>query len=239
MPTIDQLAPATSASDADEFIVTQAGIARKVTRAQVLNGVQTQLIVPAGSLLGGVGTGMGVPRAITIGENLSLNGSTLSAAASPFSIHALPSGTVPASGDLVSMSQGGASVAVTYGQLLAGLSEAADVDLSQAVVTPIGATIGQTLAQLAANMIGLAGGTMIGSLTLVGAPAASGQAANKAYVDQQIYTALALSGGSMSGVLSLSAPPQHPLDSATKGYADSLAAGMLPLGGGSLAGNWF
>jgi hypothetical protein len=237
MPTIDELAPAISASDSDEFIVTQAGIARKVTRAQVLNGVQTQLTLPAGSLLGGTGTGMGPPQVITVGENLSFNGSTLSAAASPFSIPALPSGTVPASGDLISISQAGANVAVTYGQLLAGMSEVANINLSQALVTPTGTTTGQTLAQLAANMIALAGGTMTGSLTLVGAPAASGQAATKAYVDQQIYTALPLSGGSMSGVLTLLASPQHPLDSVTKGYTDSVAAGMLALGGGSLTGS--
>src|ERR1700679_1574891 len=107
MPTIDDLAPATSASNADEFIVSQAGIARKVTRAQLLNGVQTQLTVRPGSLLGGIGTGMGAPQVITVGQNLSFNGSTLTATAAPFVVTALPSGTVPASGDLISMSQGG------------------------------------------------------------------------------------------------------------------------------------
>ena len=186
MPTIDELAPATSASDSDEFIVSQAGIARKVTRAQVLNGVQTQLTVPAGSLLGGLGTGMGAPQVITVGQNLIFKGSTLSATASPFSIPALPPGTVPASGDLVPMSQAGTDVAVTYGQLLNGIPGVANINLSQALVTPVGATSGQTLAQLAGNMLPLSGGTMTGSLTLAAAPAASGQAANKAYVDQQV-----------------------------------------------------
>ena len=95
-----------------------------------------QLTVPAGSLLGGVGTGIGVPQVITVGENLNFNGSTLSATASPFSIPALPTGTVPASGDLISISQAGTNVAVTYSQLLAGMSGVADVDLSHALVTP-------------------------------------------------------------------------------------------------------
>jgi hypothetical protein len=237
MPTIDELAPATSASDSDEFIVTQAGIARKVTRAQVLNGVQTQLTVPAGSLLGGLGTGAGSPQVITVGQNLQFNGSTLSATAAPFSIPALPPGNVPASGDLVAMSQAGANVAVTYGQLLNGMAGIASINLSQALVTPTGAATGQTLAQLTANMLSPAGGSMAGSLTLAGAPIAPGQAANKAYVDQQVSTSLALSGGSMLGVLTLSAPPQHPLDSVTKGYADAIAVGLLPTGGGSLSGN--
>jgi hypothetical protein len=237
MPTIDDLAPAISASDSDEFIVSQAGIARKITRAQVLNGVQTQLTLPANTLLGGIGTGMGAPQVITVGRNLSFNGSTLSATASPFVLTALPSGTVPAGGDLIAISQAGTDVAVTYGQLLNGISGVANINLSQALVTPIGTTSGQTLAQLTAKMLPLSGGTVTGNLTLAEAPTASGQAANKAYVDQQVSTAVPLSGGSMSGVLTLSAAPQHPFDSATKGYADSIAAGLLSTGGGSLSGN--
>jgi hypothetical protein len=236
MPTIDNLAPATSASDSDEFVVSQAGIARKVTRAQVLNGVQTQLTVPPHSLLGGVGTGLGAPQVITVGQNLSFNGSTLSATAAPFVITALPAGTVPANGDLISISQAGQDVAVTYGQLLNGISGVANINLSQALVTAAGTTSGQTLAQLAAKMLPLSGGTVTGLLTLVDAPTASGHAANKAYVDQRVSTALPLSGGSMSGVLTLLAAPQRPFDSATKGYADSIAAGLLPTGGGSLSG---
>jgi hypothetical protein len=236
MPTIDELAPANSASDADEFIVSQAGIARKVTRAQILNGSQSKLTLPAGSLLGRIGTGMGSPQVITVGQNLSFNGSTLAAIASPFVVTALPSGTVPASGDLISMSQAGTNVAVTYGQLLNGLSEIANIDLSQALVTPTGTSTGQSLAQLTANMLSVSGGTVTGNLTLIDVPTASGHAANKAYIDQKVVSALPLSGGSMSGVLTLSAAPQHPLDSATKGYADAIAAGMLPTAGGSLSG---
>src|ERR1700712_216864 len=122
MPTIDKLAPAASASDLDEFIVSQAGTARKITRAQILNGVQPQLAVPAGSLIGNSGTGVATPQIIKVGQNLSFNGSTLSATASPFVINSLPSGTVPARGDLVSISQAGTAVAITYGQLLNGIA---------------------------------------------------------------------------------------------------------------------
>ncbi|WP_428493239.1 hypothetical protein [Rhodopila sp.] len=237
MPTIDELAPATSASDSDEFIVSQAGIARKVTRAQVLNGVQTQLVVPPGSLLGGIGTGIGAPQVITVGQNLHLSGSILSATAAPFSIPALPSGNVPATGDLIAMSQAGVNVAVTYGQLLSGIAGVANVNLSNALVTAAGSATTQTLAQLAAATVPLSGATMTGSLLLAGAPTTAGQAANKAYVDQQVGTTLPLSGGSMSGVLALAAPPQQTMDAVTKGYADSIAAATLPLAGGSLSGS--
>jgi hypothetical protein len=74
MPTIDQLAPATSASNNDEFIVTQSGIARKITRAKVLNGVQPQIAMSAKSLLGRMSSGMGAPETIAVGENLSFRG---------------------------------------------------------------------------------------------------------------------------------------------------------------------
>ena len=236
MPTIDELAPASSASDSDEFIVSQAGIARKITRAQVLNGLQSQIAVPGGSLLGNAGTGFGPPEVITVGQNLSFDGSTLSAAASPFVITNLPSGTVPASGDLVSMSQGGSTVAVTYGQLLNGILGIPNINLTQALVTPTGSSNSQTLGRLAASMMPVTGGTLTGSLTLAGAPAGSLQATSKAYVDQQIATALPLTGGSLTGALTLATTPQQPMDSATKGYADSVASGKLPLTGGSLSG---
>jgi hypothetical protein len=68
MPTIDDLAPASSASDSDEFIVSQAGIVRKITRAQVLNGVQSQLAVPSGSLLGIPAAGLGWQRLLRLVE---------------------------------------------------------------------------------------------------------------------------------------------------------------------------
>ncbi len=236
MPTIDELSPATSAADTDEFIVSQAGTARKITRAQILNGVQTQLAVPAGSLLGGIGSGVGAPAVITVGQNLTFSGSTLSATAAPFVINGLPSGTVPATGDLVPMSQAGTSVAVTYGQFLNGMSGASNIDLSQALVTATGSSSAQTLGRLAANMLPLAGGTMSGNLTLAAMPVSAPQAANKAYVDQRMATVLPMSGGSLSGVLTLSGSPQHQLDAATKGYSDSIGANALATAGGSLSG---
>jgi hypothetical protein len=236
MPTIDKLAPAASASDFDEFIVSQAGIARKITRAQVLNGVQPQLTVPAGSLLGNAGTAVGTPEIIKVGQNLRFNGSTLTATASPFVINNLPVGTVPARDDLISISQAGSAVAITYGQLLNGIASVPNVNLTQALVTPTGAIKSQTLGQVTANILPLSGGTLTGNLTLSGLPAGSAHAANKGYVDQQLAAALPLAGGSLSGTLKLAGSPLHPLDAATKTYADSLAASALSLNGGSLLG---
>ena len=52
MPTIDELAQATASSDGDELVVSQNGVARKVTRAQIVAGLQPQLAIASGSLLG-------------------------------------------------------------------------------------------------------------------------------------------------------------------------------------------
>src|SRR5664279_5610193 len=117
MPTIDQLSPATSAADTDEFPVSQAGITRSITRSQVLNGVQPAIALTSGSLLGRISTGIGAPEVIAVGSNLLLSSGTLSASAVPFVIGALPAGNVPASADLLSVSQSGTNVAVTYAQL--------------------------------------------------------------------------------------------------------------------------
>ena len=103
MPTIDQLAPATAASDSDELLVSQSGIARKITRTQILAGLQPQLAVGAGTLLGRNSPGTGGPEQIAVGANLSLNNGVLAASGAAFDIASLPAGTVPASGDAVAI----------------------------------------------------------------------------------------------------------------------------------------
>jgi hypothetical protein len=218
-------------------MVSQSDITRKITRAQVLNGVQSSITLPSGSLLGRISVGVGQPEVISVGANLLLSGGTISATATPFMIGALPAGNVPAGGDLLSMSQAGTNVAVTYGQFLSGVPGVPNIDLSQGLVTPTGGTGSEKLADLAASILSVSGGTLSGTLTLSGNPTSPAQAANKAYVDQKVATALPLAGGSLAGPLTLAAAPVNPLDSATKGYTDSVAAGLLPLSGGSLSGS--
>ena len=70
MPTINQLAPATAAADSDELLVSQNLITRKVTRAQVLAGVQAQLNIPAGTILGRTAAEYRAPETIAIGSYL-------------------------------------------------------------------------------------------------------------------------------------------------------------------------
>ena len=61
MPTIDQLDAAAASADTDEFPASQSGVARKVTRAQIVAGLQPTLAVPQASLLGRNSAGTGAP----------------------------------------------------------------------------------------------------------------------------------------------------------------------------------
>ena len=236
MPTIDQLAPATAAADTDEHIVSQSGTALKMTRAQILAGLQPQIALQSGVLLGRCSTGTGAPESLAVGANLALANGTLSASATPYQVSALPTGTVPAVGDLVPLSQGGKNTAVPYTQFLSGLPEIANVDGSQLLVTPAGSNTPETLANFAAGVLPLAGGAMTGPLTLAASPNASLQAATKGYVDSQIATTLPKAGGTLTGPLTLANDPTVSSQAATKNYVDSQAAILLPKAGGTLSG---
>jgi hypothetical protein len=235
MPTIDELAPATAASDTDELVASQSGVARKLTRAQVVSGLQPALSVPSGTLLGRQSSGTGAPETLTIGGNLVLNGGTLSAA-TEYVVNALPLGTVPAAGNLVAMGQGGVNTAVPYGQFMSGLPGVPGVDASQTLVTPTGATASQKLADFAAGTLPTAGGTLAGALTLAANPTTPLQAATKQYVDMLSAAALPTAGGFMTGSLTLAADPATAMQAATKEYVDAHVATALPLGGGTMTG---
>ncbi len=198
MPTIDQLAPATAASDADELVLSQSGVARRATRAQVINGLQIELAVTSGYVLGRNSAGTGSPEQIAIGNNLVLSQGTLSATASPYMISQLPAGTVPNQTDLVDLSQGGTNTAVSYAQFMSGLSGLSNIDSSEMTITPTGSAAAETLANFAAATLLKAGGSMTGPLSLAGSPLTPLHAATKQYVDN-IGVSLAASGAKGDG----------------------------------------
>ena len=109
MPTISQLAPVTASADSDEFPISQGNFTRKVTRAQILAGVQQQIIAAGGTLLGRGSKVGGAPEAISIGQNLILSEGTLSASGGSYVVTDLPAGIVPSGGDLIGISQDGKS----------------------------------------------------------------------------------------------------------------------------------
>jgi hypothetical protein len=112
MPTIDQLPASPAATDLDVLPASQAGVVRRLTRAQFLAGTQPQITLATGTLLGRTSTSLGAPEAITIGTGLSLANGTLSAPAPVLSLASLD-----ASASLVIPT--GATIPQTLASLLA------------------------------------------------------------------------------------------------------------------------
>ncbi|MGC8474783.1 MAG: hypothetical protein ACP5NP_00375 [Acetobacteraceae bacterium] len=238
MPTIDQLAPATATSDTDEVIVNQTGITRRATRAQLLAGVQAELTLPSGTVLGRASPGVGQFETLVVGANLELNSGTLAATAASYSISQSATGTIPAATDFVAVGQGGTNASVTLSQLASGIFSLPGLNASNLIIQAQTSSPGEPLGTAIAGLIASAGGTMTGPLLLADDPTLPLGAATKEYVDHSIGTMLPLSGGTLTGPLQLAENPIAPLHAATKQYVDSQAAGVaaLPLSGGTLTG---
>lgn len=155
MPTIGQLPVANSVSDSDVLPIFQNDETLGATRAQVLAGFQTALSLPQNTLLGGVGPGTAPPVAITIGSNLTLAGTTLSASASPFDIAVLPSGQTPGNADLVPLGQSGNNAAVNYGNFMSGIGGLTGLPGSALTVMANAGTTTRTLAAMAMNAVSI------------------------------------------------------------------------------------
>ena len=106
---------------------------RKVSRAQLLAGVQAGIALPPRTLLGRTSPNTGAPEPIQVGANLTFAAGILAAPA-PFSTSLLPPGRPPSSTDLVPVLQSGRDAAVAYGPFLAGLGTFGSVDLSRHIV---------------------------------------------------------------------------------------------------------
>jgi hypothetical protein len=152
MPTIDQLQAAVASSDTDELVASQSGDARKVTRAQLLAGLQPAISVPAGALLGNSTSSASAPLSITVGSNLALANGTLSAPA-PFVIGSLPAGTAPAATDLVPLSQSGTATAVSYSTFLSSLATLPGFDASPLHAIASGATTSRALGAMLGDAV--------------------------------------------------------------------------------------
>ncbi|MBU6448056.1 MAG: right-handed parallel beta-helix repeat-containing protein [Rhodospirillales bacterium] len=155
MTTIGQLPLAASVSDNDEIAIFQNGQTLSATRAQMLAGVQTTLAVPQNTLLGGVEPGTAAPVPITIGANLALSGSTLSAAAAPFEIPLLPTGNVPSAGDIVPLGQGGQNNGVSYANFVAGLGSVSGAPGGGLTAMAQGGAVTRTISALAGNAVSI------------------------------------------------------------------------------------
>ena len=133
MPTIDELPAAAAAADDDFIALSQAGSTRRVTRSQLLAGVQPALALTQGSLLGRVTRGVGGAETVIVGDNLTLRNGVLSGTPG-FSVAALPPSSTIGMADVVAVSQAGRDASVPIGALLAGLPAVPGIDVSGQVV---------------------------------------------------------------------------------------------------------
>ncbi len=79
MPTIPQLPNAVPAGAQDEIPISQGGVTRAVTVAELLSGTQMALEVPSPSILGRASLGPGAPESLTLGLGLNIQNAALAA----------------------------------------------------------------------------------------------------------------------------------------------------------------
>lgn len=153
MTTIPELPAATATAATDLLPVSQNGILRAATVAQATAGLQPTLALATGQILGRISAGSGGVETITVGANLTMASGTLAATAAPFVIAGLPAGTQPATTDLVAMSQSSTNTALTYAQLMGGLSGLTGLDVSHLSTTPTGLSLARHLADQMADAV--------------------------------------------------------------------------------------
>ena len=152
MPRVDQLGATAAVADDDVLPVSQGGVLLQASRAQLVAGLQPALALAQGELLGRSSAGLGGPEAVRLGANISLAGGALSVAA-PFSVAGCAAGGVPGAADLVAVGQGGRTLAVAYGQFMAGLGAVAGVDGSALLTRAAGGTAARRLGDVAGDAI--------------------------------------------------------------------------------------
>jgi hypothetical protein len=153
MPTIDQLDAATAVTATDELPVSQNGILRKATQAQLVAGLQPALALPQNTLAGRASAGAGGPEPITVGTGLSLAAGTLAVVPAPQNFSQLPAALPVGGGDLVPLGQKGQNTSLPYAQFMAGLPGLAGISGAGLVATPTGATASRRLADLFADSV--------------------------------------------------------------------------------------
>lgn len=153
MTDIPDLPAATAAGAADLLPISQGGITRAATVAQVTAGLQPSLALASGQLVGRISSGSGGPENITIGSNLSLASGTLSATAVPFNVAGQTVGKIPTAADLVAMAQSGANTAVPFSTFMLGLPNLPGLDISQLAATPTGLPLSRRLASQMADAL--------------------------------------------------------------------------------------
>jgi hypothetical protein len=153
LPTIPQLPVATSTGSADELPVSQAGITRSVSVAELLGGVQPAITLPPSTLLGRVSLGPGGPEPVAVGIGLTVEGANIVATAVDHTT--LPSVSAIAPSDDIIINAAGAPAQAPASAIIGLLTPGANIVISQ-TGTIAASTAASVLTELSDLTSGLA-----------------------------------------------------------------------------------
>lgn len=159
MPTISQLPTALSAVAQDEIPVSQAGVTRSVTIADILSTTQSAIAIPSGTLLGRASLGPGGPEAIALGAGISMQAAAMVATGTDHAGFAIRS--VLSVGDEAVVNAGGVPMRLPLPLLRGLFNPGANVAIDQGgvisaqtdpTVTSSLGTLGQALTATQTNL---------------------------------------------------------------------------------------
>ena len=244
MPTIPQLPSATATGAQDELPVSQGGITRAVTVAELLSGTQQAIEVPSPSILGRSSLGPGGPEALAPGLGLAVQNASLLANGADHA--AFVQETAFVAGDEVIINSSGTPKRLPLPGLRALFSGGTNVSIdtngviaasTDSSVSGSLTTLTQTISAAEASIAVLGSKIPAGGFAVVNS---SGQVTSAVAGDVSLGTVVTAAGGSARSLAQRATDSINVLDfGAQRGGADCTAAfntaiALLPVSGGEL-----
>ena len=244
MPTIPQLPSATATGAQDELPVSQGGITRAVTVAELLSGTQQAIEVPSPSILGRSSLGPGGPEALAPGLGLAVQNASLLANGADHA--AFVQETAFVAGDEAIINSSGTPKRLPLPGLRALFSGGTNVSIdtngviaasTDSSVSGSLTTLTQTISAAEASIAVLGSKIPAGGFAVVNS---SGQVTSAVAGDVSLGTVVTAAGGSARSLAQRATDSINVLDfGAQRGGADCTAAfntaiALLPVSGGEL-----
>ncbi len=244
MPTIPQLPSAIATGAQDELPVSQGGITRAVTVAELLSGTQQAIEVPSPSILGRASLGPGGPEALTLGLGLAVQNASLLANGADHAAFVQETAFVAGDEAIINSSgtpkrlplpglralfSGGANVSIATNGVIAAST---DPSVSGSLTT-----LAQTISAAQASIAVLGSKIPVGGFASVNS---SGQVISAVAGDVSLGTVVTAAGGSARSLAQRATDSVNVLDfGAQRGGPDCTAAfntaiALLPASGGEL-----
>jgi len=244
MPTIPELPNATAASAQDEIPLSQGGITRAVSVAELLSGTQPAIQVPSQTVLGRASLGPGGPEALTLGLGVGIQNASLVANGGDHAAFTPVSSF--AAGDEVVLNSGGVPARLPVTALRSLFSGGSNVAISTAGVVSAStdSSVSGSLTSLAQSLSAAQSSiAILGSKIPAGGFAAlngSGQVTSPVASDVSLGTVQVAAGGVVRSLAKRAVDSANVLDfGAVQGGPDcstafNAAVAQLPGGGGEI-----